>query len=315
MADYTQFKGVTALGDSLISDQFEANLVAFFNWSFLQVAGFFNVTFPAPGTSLRVVSDPDYNLGQVWEGYRKDWVWETGVPCGTEYLPIAISGVWVNGVFQPPGSGYFIDYPLGRVVFAGSGIAATGTVAVEYSFRRVTMATSDVEWFQNLQFDTLDLAGSQLAQFEEVASGAWNVLAVNRVQLPAIVVEAVNRVRMTGLEIGSGARVHEQDILFHILAETPFDRKQLHDICINQWQHRFVLFDKNAIEDANAWPLDANGSPVANPLNYPQLIAPTGQGGYWYRICYISDMKSEPQTSLPPLYRATCRGTFEVDIP
>lgn len=314
-ADFTRFKSVTAMGDSLISDQLESNIIAFFDWGFLQAGGFFNVQFPQRGTQLRRVSDPDYSDGQVWEAYRKNWVWETGVPApGTQ--PLAVSGVWVNNAFRPLGSGYHIDYPGGRVVF-DTALAAGSTVKLEFAFHRVSMQASDTEWFQQLQFNTLDLEDASVrSQFEEVASGAWNVLAQNRVQLPAIVVEAVNRVRLTGLEIGSAARVHEQDVLFHVLAETPFDRKQLHDIIVAQWDHRLQLFDVNAVDDADAWPLDANGSPrpSGEAMTYPELVAPPGEGGFRWRVCAITGMRSEPQTSLPPLYRATCRGTFEVDL-
>lgn len=306
--EYTQFKGVTALGDSLVSDQLEANLINFFDWSFLQVGGFFNVTFPGTGTRLRLVSDPDYQDGQVWEGYRQEWVWEQSLPSG-EQQPVGISGVWVNNSFVPYGSGFSINYPMGRVVF-DSPLPTTARVACEFSFRRVRMATSDAEWFQDLQFNTLELSSENEAQFLEVASGAWNVLAKNRIQLPVIVVEAVSRVRMKGLQIGSKARVHEQDVIFHVLADTPFDRKQLHDIVIEQWNHQLVLFDKNQVDDADAWPLDEEGQPRPSGLTYPEMVEQ-----YRWRVLSVTEMRSEPQTSLPPLYRATCRATVELDLP
>ncbi len=309
--DNTVLRGVTELGFSLVSDQIESNLITFFDWGLLQVGGFFNTTFPAVGSRLRKVNDPDYKPGQIWEGYRQGWVWESGIP-GTTYQPISISGVWVNGVFRPNGSGYYINYPLGQVVFD---TPVSGTVAVEHSWRRVKMATADARWFQELEFQTVDFNTSQQAQFAEVASGVWNVLSVNRVQLPAIVVEAVNRVKMTPLQIGSRARIHEQDVLFHILAETPMDRKQLHDLVVNQWEHRLVFFDKNLVEDANAWPLDENGTPKRGARNYPQLVAPTTSGGFGWRVCGVSAMRSEPQESYPPLYRATCRATLSIDLP
>lgn len=305
---YTQFKGVTALGDSLISDQLEANLVEFFDYSLLQVGGFFNVTFPGVGTRLRMVNDPDYTDGQVWEGYRRDWVWETGVPVDVQ--PVAISGVWVNGGFVPLGSGVSVNYPLGRVVFDNP-VAPTSNVTMEFSFRRVQMATSDAEWFQELQFNSVDIdLASNQSQFFQAASGAWNTLAQNRVQLPAIVVEAVSRVRLVPLQIGSKARVHQQDVIFHVLAETPFDRKQLHDLIIEQWDHHLVLFDKNRVDDNDAWPLDENGTPRPGALQYPNLVE-----NFRWRVLAIKEMRSEPQTSMPPLYRATCRGTMEVDLP
>lgn len=312
MSDYTQFKSVATINDSLISDQLEANIIAYFDWGFLQAEGFVNVTFPQLGTNLRLVSDPDFNGGQVYESFRQGWIWESGV--SVNEVPVAVSGVWVNSVFRPIGSGYHIDYPGGRVVFDTS-LASGSSVMAEFSYRRVKMATADAQWFQDLQFNSSVLNAVEYSQFEQVASGAWNVLSQNRIQLPAIVVESVQRVRLTGLEIGSKARVQEQDILFHVLTETPFDRKQLHDIIIAQWDARLQLFDKNAVEDANAWPLDWGGTPVSGAMTYPQMVAATGDGGFRWRTCAITGMRSEPQTSFPPLYRATCRGIFEVDMP
>jgi hypothetical protein len=312
MPTNTQFKGgVTALGDSLVSDQLEANLVEFFDWGFLQVGGFFSVTFPGAGTNLRMVSDPDYADGQVWEGYRRDWVWESGVP-GVGTQPVAVSGVWVNGTFVArgtAGSGFHVNYPLGRVVF-DSPLPPASRVACEFSFRRVQMATSDAEWFQELQFNTTELDQENQVQFAEVASGAWNVLAQNRIQLPAIVVEAVNRVRLIPLELGSSARVHQQDVLFHVLSDTPFDRKQLHDIIVAQWDHRIVLFDKNAVDDSDAWPLDMDGTPRDPARTFEDLVR-----DFRWRVMAVVAMQSEPKLSLPPLYRATCRATVELDLP
>lgn len=312
MPEYTQFKSVTSLGESLVSDQLETNIVAFFDWGFLNAEGFVNVTFPSRGTRLRPVSDRDYVAGTVWEGYRQGWVWETGVAGVLQ--PVAVSGVWVNGTFRPAGSGHHVDYPTGRVVFDAP-LPSGSQVALEYSFRRVRMSTADAEWFQDLQFNTLETLNDPDPQFAQAGSGAWDVLSRNRVQLPTVVVEAVSRVRMTPLEIGDRSRVHQQDVLFHVLADTPFDMKQIHDIVVAQWDHRIVLFDKNAVEDADAWPLDERGTPRPGAMTYPALVAPTGQGGFRWRVCAVAAMRSEPVSSYPPLYRATCRGTMELDLP
>jgi hypothetical protein len=306
----TEFKSVTAIGDSLISDQLEANLVNFFDWSFLNIGGFFNVQFPGIGTRLRLGADSDYEAGRVWEGYRYGWVWESGVAFQGA-SPIAISGVYVNGVFRPLASGgYFIDYPAGRIIF-DTPLPTNSQVACEFSFRRVRMATADSTWFQELQYHTLELTAENQAEFVQVGSGAWNVLAKNRIQLPAIVVEAVSRVRLRGLEMGARTRIHEQDVLFHVLSDTPMDKKQLHDIVIAQWDHRLVLFDKNQVDDSDAWGLDYEGRPRTDVNGrYPDLVHT-----FPWKVLAITKMQSEPQDSFPPLYRATCRATVEVDLP
>jgi hypothetical protein len=256
------------------------------------------------GTRLRPVHDPDYNDGQVWEGFRKGWVWESNIPGSGQ--PIAISGVWVNNTFRPYGSGYHINYPLGRVVF-DSPLSTTGVVSCEFSFRRVDVVTSEAEWFQQFQFDTSELTQPSQAQFLQAGSG---ILSQNRVQLPAIVIESVSNVKLIPFEIGSKSRVHQQDVLFHVFSETPYDKNQLHDIIVNQFNHQIVLFDKNAIGDADKWPLDINGTPRASGLIYPELVE-----NYSWRPLYFADVKTQPQPKLPGLFMATCRATVEVNLP
>jgi hypothetical protein len=307
----TQFKSVTSLGESLFSDALETNILAWVNWSLLQVGGFFNERFPSIGTHLRLVSDPDYVDGQVWEGYRKDWVWESGV-AGTQQ-PIPISGAWVNNSFTPVGTGLKVDYQSGRMIFAEPR-PLTSQVKTEFTFRQVQLMSADVEWFQELQFDTLDFDKEQV-QFQEAASGAWNVLAQNRIQLPAVVIEAVSRVKMIPLQLGNNFREHQQEVLFHVLADKPFWRKQLHDVIVSQWAQQIFLFDKEAVEAADAWPLDWDGTLKANPRTYPALVAAVEEGGFRWKQMMFKDMRSEPQISFPPLYRCTIRATVSVDLP
>lgn len=306
---HTRLKNVASFEESQISDILETNLTEFFNWGFLQVGGFFNVSFPSTGTQLRRVSEVGYTDGCVFEGYRQGWIWESGI--ASPFSPVQISGVWVNDVFRPLGSGYHIDYPQGRVVFT-TPLPTGAVVECEFSFRRVQLATADNEWFREIQFDSYDWTDQD---FLSIASGAWNVLARNRVQLPAIVVEPINRVRLRPKELGSHARVHSQDVLLHVLAETPFDRGQLHDMLIEQWDHDIVLFDVNRLTEEDRWPLLPEGYPRPSAYLYDTLVAPTGEGGYFWRKASFTDVSSEPQTSYPPLYRASVRLTVEVDLP
>lgn len=144
MGSAESFKGVNNLGDSLLSDQLESNLFAWCTWSSLGIGAFANITLPASGayggtpSLLRLSEDPNYQSGQVWEGFRKDWVWETGV--NYAYQPIRVSGVYVNGTFQPvTGTGTYahtIDYPAGQVVF-NNPISPSSNVQCEFSYRTV----------------------------------------------------------------------------------------------------------------------------------------------------------------------------------
>jgi hypothetical protein len=106
MPSYTRLKGVTDVSQSTLCDQLESNIIEFFNWGMLCIGGFNNVQIGAASgayggdmSRLRPVSDPNYINGQVWEGFRQDWVWQSGI----EYVvqPIPVSGVYINSVFYP----------------------------------------------------------------------------------------------------------------------------------------------------------------------------------------------------------------------
>lgn len=68
---------VTTFGKPTLSTLLQDNLVTFFDWEFLNAGGFTNIEIPTSGWygadkhQLRLVDDPRYDSGQVWEGFRK----------------------------------------------------------------------------------------------------------------------------------------------------------------------------------------------------------------------------------------------------
>src|SRR5688572_20121040 len=88
---YERFQLVPeAVGQRLLLNELEANLKMYFDWALLLLGNWTNIDYSLagpnttlPGNSdpakLRLVDDPAYTSGQVWEGYRKDWVWEQGI--------------------------------------------------------------------------------------------------------------------------------------------------------------------------------------------------------------------------------------------
>ncbi len=318
-ADATRLKGVTDIRRSLLSDTIESNLCSFFQWAFLGVGGFFNVSIPASGAyggdlhRLRPLTDPAYQDGRCWQGYRQDWVWETGVDWSTQ--PIRVSGVYVNGTFHPAAEtgtyAHKVNYPLGRVIFDNP-VSVTGVVTCEYSHRYVNFTTSDCLWWREVQ--TESFRGDD-PHFAQLGSGAWAILSQSRVQLPAVVVEVLPTTSRRGLALGGGDIVR-QEVLFSVLTETPWDRNQLHDAITYQWQKRFVMFDKNRLADADRFPLDEDGAPATGALMYPDLIKPSGEGGFGFRQLRCEDFRSvaQPREVTAPLYVATIRGSFETDL-
>lgn len=318
-ASSSQLRGFSDVGEALLSTQLEHNVYAFLTWGYLCKGGFFNVVVPS-GTSsgtrdawdglsyrLRPVDEPNYDAGQVWQAFRQDWVWETGVDYDRQ--PIRVSGVQVNGVFYPSTtSGNYahqVNYPLGRIVFS-SGLPLSSTVTCEYSYRWTSVHVADVPWWRQIQF------GSFRANDDFVSgSGVWAILGQNRVQLPAIVVEVTPTTRRRPYELGNKSAVVEQEVFLHVLAETPSDKKQIHDQLTYQWQDRLNLFDVNKL----VYPLDQDGAWIGSGGTYPDWVKPPAEGGIAWRQMRVTDVGSFNQQSVSPLLYTSVRWTCEVDMP
>lgn len=315
MPTYTKLKGITDISESTLCDQLETNLIEFFNWGMLGIGAFFNVVTDFDESRLRPVKDPSLPSTastRIWEPARNDIVWESGVEYGMQ--PISISGVYVNGTFYSKATvgpySHYVDYTNGRVVFNNS-IPKDANVRMEYSYRYFHFTSADSKWFRQLMFESFRVDDSQFLQY---GSGVWSILSQNRVQLPAVVVETVPRRRFEGYQLGGGHKIH-QDILFHIFTENPWDRKTILDIITFQKDKSIRGFDKNLIASADRWMFNEDGALSSNAVTYPQLVAPTGDGGFFWKKILFSDMASQESISLPPLHQAVVRGTFEVILP
>ena len=320
--DYTKLKGVTDVGDSLFMTILENNLKAFIDWGLLGVGAWFDAKIPASGAyggtfhTLRRVDDPAYDTGQVWETPRKDLVWETGVSYqdATGVQPIQISGVYIDGTLYSADDatyGHYIDYPMGRVVF-DSAISTSSTVTLEHSYRWLQTYVADkAPWWQELQYRSFRVDSSHVTQ---TGSGDWSIGGHHRVQLPAIVIEAVPRRYSQGYELGSANLRTYQDVLFHVLAESKWQRNQLVDILSMQKDKSIYLFDTNKVAESGAYPLDYRGSVVDNPLMYPDLIT-QAPSGYRWRTCRFTDATlSEVESPHQNLHEGVVRTTFEVVV-
>ncbi len=320
MPDYTQLKGVSNIANSMISTQVSDNVIEFFNWGLLEAGGYFNVNMPASGLyggdkhKLRLVDDPNYTAGQVWEGYRSNWVWETGVAPSTQ--PIQISGVYVGGDFQP-GTGvgtyaHHVDYPNGRVVF-DTAIATTSTVSIEFSYKWVNVIKAEgIPWFREIQYNSQRVDSDH---FLQTGSGDWSQLGQTRVQLPALAVEVVPRRRFEPHELGSTRRAYT-DVLLHVLAEEEYIASQLVDAVTLQEEKTLWMFDTNLLATQNKYPLNYRGELTTHALasgRYPDLVSDTAEGGLRWKKMFIPTCVSQGLSMLnPDLYVGTVRMTTEV---
>jgi hypothetical protein len=320
---YETFKGVTDWRRDGFNDNLRYGMLSWCRWALLQIGGFENVLksqasgiYGGHPAILRGVTDPNFEQGRVWEGIRSDWVWETGISYGVQ--PRQCSGVYVDGAFKPTATEvgayeHYIDYPRGRVVFA-SAIPTTSDVRCDYAFRIPTAAYSKMPWMQELLYGSLNVHRSD---FMAAGSGSHNQLAEARRQMPTIGLELSQRRGYHPYQLGGGQFVY-QDVLLHVLAESQGERDKLVNVLSNQNDRVIVLPDRGLMKEGATFPvdIDVKGRPISNPMQYPSIVAPTGDGGFKWAQVMLRDAQSQViQTSNDWLYRGvvrlTCEAIFE----
>lgn len=276
----TSLKGFTTFGDATITTHVRENLISFFDYGLISKSGFINVEIPTTGYyggndhQLRPVQDPRYTYGQVWEGFRSNWVWESGINAlvSTNDAYPGVSGVYIDDSFYSTAItedySHYINHPLGRVIF-DEPINTNSTVNCEYSYKYVNVTRVDgLEWFKQIHQNS---ERSDDPNFIN-NSGEWSILSDNRLQLPSIGIELVNYRRMVGYQLGGGQTVFT-DFLLHCVAEDVYTRDHLMDIVTLQNDKVLQSYDLNQISANNAFPLDYRGVPNSGALLYPELVS------------------------------------------
>lgn len=269
-------RGVTELGQPLISENLEANLLSYFDSEFLNLGNYFNFQLNTSGayggtfSRLRLSEDGNYTAGQVWEGVRKQWVWQSGVSYATP--PIQISGVYVNNTFYSSATtgayAHKIDYINGRVIF-NSAISTSATVRCEHSPKIYQFYHSDSESWRKLQQDSFRVDNPE---FLMLNSGAWALPAEQRMQLPALVFQAMPSVNRVPREIGGLHQWHTQEVRCHLLTANNKDMKFLHDVLTNQWESNVACFNLATIAAASDEPLNYDGTLSTTPKDRTSLL-------------------------------------------
>ena len=310
---YTTFKNIENISDDFLLNNLETNLKTFFDWAFLSIGAWFDATIDeyniysstVANSQLLLTSDLEYEDGQVWQGIRKDWVWESGIVFN-ETSPITATGLFIDDVFYNYPSGDFsIDYPNGRVIFDDA-ISPTAKVEMNYSYRNVqTYRSSDNPWFSTLQYGSYNNSDVDIQRTED---GNWSISGNHRVQMPAIVIESVARSRSRPYELGNDNLVLDQDIAFYVLAETKNERNKLLDIIRLQQDLTIMLYDTNRLSKNDDFPLSWNGDLKNNPLMYPGMV-----NTYPWHKCFLKNIQLfEIENPAPDLYMGMAKSTAEI---
>jgi hypothetical protein len=309
------FNNVTSVGDNYLINQLEDNIKTFLDYGFLNIGGFINIDIPTSGLYggslhiLKPTTQPGYQPGQVWQAFKKDWVYETGISYNT-YSPTIISGVHLNNTFYPAptGSGnisYTINYPLGHIIF-NKGLPSTSNVQLEYSYRWCQVYKSSSTQWKELQ----ELSYKPNPQLNYTQSGDYNIYAGNRIQMPAIVVEPIARSFSKPYQLGASDFAIDQDILLHIFTENKSDNNRIVDIVRLQKDKTILLYDTNKVAKSGVYSLNYNGSLNSNRICYSELLV-----NYYWNKCYFKEISVlNMESSNQNLFWCTVRVTSEVII-
>ena len=309
----TNFKGYNNIGEPSISESIEDNVVEYINWGFLKLGAFYNINIPTSGNyggdmhQLRCVNDPRYTAGQIWKSNRSNWVWESGLGLSTN--PIAISGIFVDGSFLPKGSGYYINYKSGMVVF-NEAIDTTSSVQLEYSTKWIDVVNADqIDWLRPTQSRSFRVDD----RLYTAGSGDWNT---NQIQPPIVAVESVSKT-YAGYQLGGGQYGYT-DVVLHVITEKKRTASRLASVLAEQNESDIYMYDPGLLASQNRFPLDYRGEIASGALCYPDLVASTGDGGFRYtnKVQHgkmtLYDSRMQDVTQLNEVYHCPVRWSTEV---
>jgi hypothetical protein len=299
---YLNLKGFDSVFDSTLNNDLQDNIIEFLDWGLLQKGNYMNVHLGelSPDgqdySKLKLSSNPNYPPGKAWEGFRKNWVWQSGVSydpppiVGSNNSKPGISGVYINDTFYPSNiTGQFshhVDYYNGRIVF-NTPISSGSKVQVEHSYKYINVLyANSLPWLSEIQKNSLNLDAS----FNILNKGKYDIPAEARIQLPAIAVEIVPRRTFKGYQLGGGQYV-DTDILLHCLAEDEYTRNKLVDIVSLQNDKKIYTFNSNKLAASGAFPLDYRGFPVSGAMRYPDLVENYNGGSIRFKNSIVQTME------------------------
>lgn len=311
MSTATTFKGVTDIGEKHLSEMITDNLIFFLDWGFLNIGAYFNVTIPSSGqfggdkSRLKLVKDPRFTDGKVWESFAKNWVWETNLEISNQ--PINISGVYLNGTFHAVNTNHYIDYNNGRVIFS-SAIPTNSVVQVNYSYKQIDVNDGhDIPWISRPTYNFSRIDNSQYGQF---GSGDFSEIADRKIQLPTVAVEVSPISDSRGHSLGTGYRYATNNVSFHILSDNDSVCKKIADILADQKDKTIFMFDSNKIADSGVYPLDYRGMKRSQAINYPEMVSETGY--LWNKLTFAETDSQDIQRLKDNVYYTVVKAETNI---
>lgn len=214
-----------------LNSQIKFNIKSYLDREFINSGLYINVASGSlfrPGQRIDILSRVNDTL---YESFFDNWIYETDATGAAGFETINASGIIVDGIFQPRGSGTYlpeIDYRRGRVIF-GVPVPATSTVETQFSYKHVLTDFVDSSAvnliFSNFK-DSVDFSGNT------TPSGIQR-------QLPLVVIDPQRRIGLPG-GLG-GQKVFDQTVVFHVLANSDHELDQIVDILTEESFRKVII--------------------------------------------------------------------------
>ncbi len=311
--DYLKLKGFETVFDTTINNELQDNIVEFIDWGLLEKGNYFNISKDQQSSrgndysKLKMSTNSNFPAGKAWEGFRKNWVWQSGV--GFTPPPLVssdpdypgVTGVYVDNVFYPRDTtgdyAHNIDHFNGRVVFDNP-IPTGSLVQAEFSYRYMNVVyAANVPFIRELQNRSLDQTNNSTVVLPPEM----------RVQLPAIAVEVIPRRTFRGYQLGGGQWIYT-DVLFHCIAEDAYTRNKMVDITSMQNDKTIYMFNSNTLATQDDFPRNSFGYLNANAKRYPDLINAYGTNTMRFSKNIVQNMDVINSN----FYAGTVRSTIEI---
>lgn len=294
-------------------NQIQDSLIEYFDFGLLEKGNYFNVTLGEADyygndySKLALSDNPNFTKGEAWEGFRKNWVWQSGVSytpaplVGTNDQVPGVSGVYVDGTFYASDStgtyAHKIDHFNGRVVF-DSPIPTGSLVQAEFSYKYVNIIyANSLPWLREVRLSTLDVSKRD----------SVSVPAEMEIQLPAIAIEIVPEGKVKPFQLGPFGKYLYTDILWHCIAEDAVTRNNMIDIISMQHDTPVATIDSEAVASGNAFPINGLGYTNSGAKDYKQLT-----DTYPAEIVHITNIRVQGVDMFGSnLYAGVVRGTIE----
>lgn len=313
MPDYLNLKGFNNIFEATVNNELQDNLVEFLDWGLLEKGNYFNILKDQKSirnqdySKLNISTNSNFAPGKAWDGFRKNWVWQSGISYSpSPFVSLdssypGVSGVYVNDIFYPTNTtGEFahkIDHFNGRVVF-DTPIPTGSKVQASFSYKYInTIYADNVPFIRELQRNTLDRTNSSTVVLP----------AEMRVQLPAIAIEVIPRRTLKGFQLGGGQWIYT-DVIFHCIAEDAYTRNKLIDLISLQNNKTIITFNSNAIAEDRKLPRNSYGFLNPGAMRYPDMIENYPE----FKLTFTNTIVQNMDTINTNFYAGIVRTTTEI---